>query len=133
MWAFDQKFWAVPTPDQPDVLEVKFSDYGFDSDGQVKARVCEAGGVQQSWSAQATALQVSKFHRSAVVKLNAPGWMLTLAGTDRMVLHADASIDRKKRVYHCVGVNETFRTRMEMDEDSTLAPHPDDPQKTRLT
>lgn len=59
VWAFDQKFWAVPTPDQPDVLEVKFSDYGFDSDGQVKARVCEAGGVQQSWSAQATAL-----HRS---------------------------------------------------------------------
>lgn len=48
MWAFDQKFWAVPTPDQPDVLEVKFSDYGFDSDGQVKACVVRRAGCNKA-------------------------------------------------------------------------------------
>jgi len=107
--SYEDKFWNIPNPQLPELVECQFSDYQLDKKNHKL-----------------------KFKRWGKFSMKLPAWLLKMMGVDFLILTSETTIDRKNRTLVTVGKNESFRNRIEMDEITTFKPHPDDPLNKTL-
>lgn len=108
--AHTDKFWNLPSPELPDVLEIRFYDIAHNE---------EKGETT--------------YGRWGRFAINAPAALLKMAGTTETLLLSQTVINRAKRTLVSYGRNSTFRPRLELDEVTTFAADPANPNRTILT